>query len=237
MIEDEQSPPPKGKKMNQIGSNYFKRTMRTILGLFCFAAGSYCVISANVGLGPWEAFHMGVSKNVPLSYGNISVLTGFVIMGIGYLLKEPIGWGTVLNTILIGKFIDLFMYLNILPLMKNFAAGVVLLLLGQFIVALGSYFYISPGLGCGPRDSLMTALSKRLPKAPIGLIRGIIEGSALSVGFLLGAKIGVGTIISMFGISFIIQIVFSVLKFDVKTVKHENLAETIKSLKKNPAKQ
>ena len=219
------------RQMYQIGSNYIKRTLRTIVGLFCFAAGSYCVISANVGLGPWEAFHMGVSYHVPLSYGNISVLTGFVIMGLGYFFKEPIGWGTVLNTILIGKFIDLFMYLDILPVMKNFVAGIGLLLLGQFIVAIGSYFYISPGLGCGPRDSLMTALSKRLPKAPIGLIRGIIESSALFVGWLLGAKIGVGTIISMFGISFIIQIVFGALKFDVKSVKHENLAQTIRYLK------
>ncbi|NCB42045.1 MAG: hypothetical protein EOM59_05445 [Clostridia bacterium] len=212
--------------------NYMLRILRTTLGLFFFAAGSYCVISANVGLGPWEAFHMGVSYHLPLSYGNISVLTGLVIMVIAYFLKEPIGIGTVLNTILIGKFIDLFMYLDILPVMKNFAGGVLLLLLGQFIVALGSYFYISPGLGCGPRDSLMTALSKRLPKAPIGFIRGIIESSALLIGFFLGAKIGIGTIISMFGISFIIQIVFGVLKFDVKTVKHENLAETIRHLNK-----
>lgn len=223
------------KEMNQIGSNYIKRILRTVLGLFCFAAGSYCVISANVGLGAWEAFHMGVSYYVPLSYGNISVLTAFVIMGIGYLLKEPIGIGTILNTILIGKFIDLFMYLNILPLMKNFVGGIALLLLGQFIVAIGSYFYIGSGLGCGPRDSLMTALCKRLPTWPVGVIRGIIEGSALLVGFLLGAKVGIGTIISIFGISFIIQIVFSVLKFDIKSVKHENLAQSIRFLSKKEA--
>jgi uncharacterized membrane protein YczE len=152
-------------------------------------------------------------------------------MGIAYLLKEPIGWGTVLDALLIGKFVDLFMYLNILPLMKNFAGGIALLLFGQVIVAIGSYFYISPGLGCGPRDSLMTALSKHIPKAPIGLIRGVIEGSALLLGFLLGAKVGIGTVIAIFGISFIIQIVFGIFKFDVKTVKHENLVESLRFLK------
>ncbi|HRV33784.1 MAG TPA: hypothetical protein P5281_05575, partial [Anaerovoracaceae bacterium] len=86
--------------------------------------------------------------------------------------------------------------------------------------------------GCGPRDSLMTALSKRLPNAPIGVIRGIIEGSAVVVGFLLGAKIGLGTIISMFGISFIIQLVFGFLKFDVKKVRHENAVESFRKMKK-----
>lgn len=211
---------------------YLKRTLRTIFGLFLFACGSYCVIRANVGLGPWEAFHMGVSYHIPLSYGDISVLTAFVIMIFVYFLKEPIGIGTVLNTIMIGKFVDLLLYLDILPQMQTFISGVGLLLVGQFIVAMGSYFYISNGLGCGPRDSLMTALSKRLPKAPIGVIRGIIEGSAVVVGFLLGAKIGLGTIISMFGISFIIQLVFGFLKFDVKKVRHENAVESFRKMKK-----
>ncbi len=215
--------------------SYPVRILRTILGLFFFACGSYCVIRANVGLGPWEAFHMGISYHVPISYGNIVVLTGFVILGIDILLKEPIGIGTILNTFLIGKFVDLLMYLDVLPQMQNFAGGVALLLAGQFIVAMGSYFYISNGLGCGPRDSLMTALSKRLPKAPIGAIRGIIEGTALFVGFLLGAKIGLGTVVAMFGISFIIQTVFGILKFDVKKIHHENALESFRKMKKEEA--
>ncbi|HRV33708.1 MAG TPA: hypothetical protein P5281_05190, partial [Anaerovoracaceae bacterium] len=128
-------------------TSYIKRTLRTIFGLFLFACGSYCVIRANVGLGPWEAFHMGVSYHIPLSYGDISVLTAFVIMIFVYFLKEPIGIGTVLNTILIGKFVDLLLYLDVLPQLQNFAGGVALLLVGQFIVAMGSYFYISNGLG------------------------------------------------------------------------------------------
>jgi uncharacterized protein len=208
------------------GKSYLIRVTRTILGLFLYACGSYCVIRASIGLGPWEAFHMGVSYHVPLSYGNIAVLTGFVILGIDFLLKEPIGLGTILNTFLIGKFVDLFFFLDVLPKMSNFASGIALLLAGQFIVATASYFYISNGLGCGPRDSLMTALSKRLPKFPVGAIRGMIEGSALLVGFLLGAQVGIGTVIAMFGISFIIQLVFGFFKFDVKTIKHENIVET-----------
>jgi uncharacterized membrane protein YczE len=219
-------------KIENHKSSYPVRILRTILGLFLFACGSYCVIRANVGLGPWEAFHMGISYHVPLSYGNISVLSGFVILGFDYLLKEPIGLGTILNTILIGKFVDLLLYLDILPLIDNFAGGVALLLTGQFIVAMGSYFYISNGLGCGPRDSLMTALSKRIPKAPIGVIRGIIEGTALFIGFLLGAKIGLGTVVAMFGISFVIQLVFGFLKFDVKKIHHENAVESIRKIKK-----
>lgn len=87
-------------------------------------------------------------------------------------------------------------------------------------------------MGCGPRDSLMVALGKRLPKVPIGVIRGSIEATVLVVGWLLGAKIGVGTIISVFGIGFILQWTFKLLKFDVRKVQHESVVDTIKVTRK-----
>ena len=75
----------------------------------------------------------------------------------------------------------------------------------------------------------MIALSKRLPSVSIGVIRGGIEGAALIIGWLLGAKVGIGTIISVFGIGFIIQYTFKLLRFNVKAVKHDSLFDTAKS--------
>ena len=73
-----------------------------------------------------------------------------------------------------------------------------MLLLGQLSICIGSYFYIGASLGCGPRDALMVALGKRLPKVPIGIVRGVIEGTVLLIGWLLGAKVGIGD--SYFGL-------------------------------------
>lgn len=221
--------------MSQQHNHYVSRTVRTVFGLFLYACGSYCVLRANVGLGPWEAFGVGVSYHVPLTYGDISILTGLVILVFDFFLKEAIGVGTILNTVLIGKFVDLLLTIDPVPMMSNFGLGILLLLTGQVIVAFASYFYIGTGLGCGPRDALMTALSKRLPKAPIGLIRGMIEGTALLIGFILGAKVGIGTVLSIFGISFVIQLVFGMLKFDVKAVQHENIVQTFRNLVKKAA--
>lgn len=84
------------------------------------------------------------------------------------------------------------------------------------------------GLGCGPRDALMVALGKRFSKAPIGLVRGLLEGSVLLIGWLLGAKVGLGTVIAVFGIGIIIEYTFKLFRFDVKGVQHENLLDTIR---------
>lgn len=205
------------------------RTLKLIWGLFLFALGVVLTIQANIGLAPWDAFSVGVSNITGITYGNVVILTGVGILIFIVLLKEKIGLGTILNTVLIGAMSDILLSLKIIPVMDNFFFGLIMLLVGQIVISFGSYFYIGQGLGSGPRDSLMIALSKRLPNVSIGVIRGGIEGSALIIGWLLGAKVGIGTIISVFGIGFIIQYTFKLLRFNVKAVKHDSLFDTAKS--------
>lgn len=210
---------------------YSKRTARLIFGLFLYGFGSYMGIQANVGLAPWEALSMGIFYKTGILYGDIVVLTGIIIIIVDFLLKEKIGFGTILNAILIGKFVDLFNWLDIIPKMDNFWLGVLVLLAGQVVICLASYFYIGAGLGCGPRDALMVALGKRMNRLPIGFVRGLLEGTVLLTGWLLGAKVGIGTVIAVFGIGTIMEYTFRILHFEVKDVKHENFADTVKRLK------
>ena len=203
---------------------YSVRLVKLVFGLFLFALGSFLTIQANIGLASWEAFSMGIAYLTDQRYGNILIISGFVILVIDVALKEKIGFGTILNTILIGTFVDLIQQMN------NFFSGVLMLLLGQLSICIGSYFYIGASLGCGPRDALMVALGKRLPKVPIGIVRGVIEGTVLLIGWLLGAKVGIGTVISVFGISFILEATFNILHFDVTNIEHESIVDTVRTL-------
>lgn len=207
---------------------YSVRLVKLIFGLFLFALGSFLTIQANIGLASWEAFSMGIANLTNQTYGNILIISGFVILIIDVLLKEKIGFGTILNTILIGTFVDLIQGMDVIPQMNSFISGVLMLLLGQVSICVGSYFYIGASLGCGPRDALMVALGKRLPNVPIGIIRGLIEGTVLLIGWLLGAKVGIGTVISVFGISFILEGTFKILHFDVTNIEHESVIDTVK---------
>ncbi len=206
------------------------RTVRLIFGLFLYALGITLSIQANIGLSPWAAFSMGVSYLAHISYGNVVVISGFAIIAIDFALKEKIRFGTILNALLIGKFVDLIQFSEVIPQMTNFWYGTITILLGQVVICLGSYFYIGASLGCGPRDALMVALGKRMPRMPIGAIRGLIEGTVLFIGWLLGAIVGIGTVISVFGIGFILQFTFKLLRFDVKNIKHESLSDTVRAM-------
>ena len=210
-----------------MAKEYFKRLIRLIFGLFLCALGSYMTIQANVGLAPWECFQTGIMYKTGIMYGNIVVGVGVTIIIIDFLLKEKIGFGTILNAMLIGKFVDLLNYIDLIPKLENFGLGVCLLFAGEVVLCIGSFFYIGASMGAGPRDSLMVAIGRRLNKVPIGVARGILEGSVLLLGWLMGAKVGIGTVIAVFGVSTIMEYTFRILRFDVKGVKHENLADTV----------
>ncbi len=212
---------------------YLKKFILLIIGLYIYAWGLVLCIYANIGLAPWDAFAIGINKVTGISYGNVSILIGIVILiALGFIFKEKIGFGTILNAILIGFFSDLIIESKIVPYMQNLFAGVLVLIIGQILTCIASYLYISVGLGAGPRDSLMIGLGKRFPNTPIGIVRGSIEATVLFIGWLLGAKVGLGTVIYVFSIGFLLQTTFKLLKFDVKSVAHESVFDTINIFKK-----
>lgn len=210
---------------------YAIRITKVIFGLFLYAVGIYLTVQANIGLAPWDAFSQGLANVTGIPFGTMITLSGAVILVLVVLLREKIGVGTILNTLLIGVFVNFLNWLDLVQRGDNFVVGVLLLLLGQGIVCFGTCFYIGPGLGCGPRDSLMVALGKRLTKIPIGVVRTGIEGVVLLIGWLLGAKVGLGTVIAVFGIGFILQGVFRLMRFDVTAVQHESLIGTWRALR------
>jgi len=201
-----------------------------ITGLFLFAFGIFFTIKANIGYAPWDVFHAGLSDKIGLSFGIISIIVGFFLMIVVTLLKEKFGLGTIFNTIFIGLFLDFLFFINIIPEIDNFVIGIILLIIGLFIIAIGSYLYIKSGFGVGPRDNLMVVLT-RSTKLPAGLCRSIIELLVTVAGWLLGGMVGLGTIIFVIAIGFCVQIVFKLFKFDVTKVQHETLAETWNNLR------
>ena len=72
-------------------------------------------------------------------------------------------------------------------------------ILSVMLVGIGSGIYLVANLGPGPRDGLMTGLTK-ITNLPIALVRACLEISVVIVGWYLGGTVGVGTLIFAFGI-------------------------------------
>jgi uncharacterized protein len=219
-------------RMEALMNRFYTRFIRLISGLFLYALGIVLTLQAHIGYAPWDVFHVGFANLLGIRIGVASIITGLLIGIIALLLGEKLGIGTVLNMVLIGVFLDMIIELNIIPTAKNFWVGIPMMVLGLFMIALASYFYIGSAFGAGPRDSLMVALTRKTG-LPVGLCRGTIEILAVIIGWRLGGMLGIGTIISAFVIGFCVQTTFKLLKFDATQVTHETLNQTFKSLVSN----
>lgn len=208
---------------------YLLRITKLIWGLFLYSLGSVIIINAHIGYAPWDVFHVGAAKTMGVSVGTVAIVTGIFIGFLIFFLGEKIGLGTILNMVLIGGFIDIIFSINIIPLARTVLWSILMLMVALIMLALGTYFYISAGLGAGPRDSLMVALTRKTG-LPIGVCRGMIEVTVVTIGWKLGGMVGIGTIITAFTIGFWIQIIFKVFQFDATKIEHETFSQTYKGM-------
>ena len=207
-----------------------RQWLQIVLGLLVFAFGVHLTIFANIGLAPWDCLGMGIALHTPLNYGLSMTVMSLLILGIDLLLKEKIGYGTVIDALLTGNFVQMFNDLNPFKENRNVPLGVVLMLAGFVFMALGMYIYMRGEQCCGPRDSLLVGIGKRLSRLPIGVVEILLWAAVLLAGWLLGGPVGIGTLISTFGAGLVMQLVYSLLGFEPRSVRHQDIVTVTKRL-------
>ena len=199
-------------------------------GLVVFAFGVHLTIYANIGLAPWDCLGMGISYHTVLNYGRAMTVMSFVILLIDLLLRERIGYGTIIDALLTGNLVQMYNNINPLPENRSIWIGIVVMLVGFVFMALGMWIYMKAAQCCGPRDSLLVGLGKLMPAIPIGVVEIILWATVLLVGWLLGGPVGIGTLISTLGAGAVMQLVYSRLRFDPREIRHRGVAEVTRAL-------
>jgi uncharacterized membrane protein YczE len=168
---------------------------RLFAGLWVFAAGLALMVRANLGLSSWDVLHDALAGVAPVTFGGAIVAVSVVVVAVSALLGVLPGPATVANMLLVGTFTDVLLASGALRGLEAgpLGARAVVLLAGVAAIALGTGLYIGAGLGAGPRDSLMLALSERFGTSP-GRARSVIELSVLAAGVAAGGRAGLGTV-------------------------------------------
>src|SRR5690625_257179 len=161
-------------------------------GLALYGIGIALMVRGAIGVAPWDVFAQGVALATGLDFGLIIVLTGVSILVLWIPLREPFGIGTVLTALLIGPVAQIL--LNSFAEPESLLLRILLFALGLITVALATGLYIGAHYGAGPRDGLMTGIHARTGW-PIWLVRSVIEVAALTIGWILGGNVGIGTVL------------------------------------------
>ncbi len=166
-------------------------------GLSLFGLGEGLLIVSFTGASPWSVLAQGISLNVNLSIGAITLLISIIVLLLWIPLRQKPGMGTILNALIIAIMIDLC--IKYVPTPSNYIYQLILAVISVIMVGIGGGIYLVSNLGAGPRDGLMIGLQK-ITNFPIAVVRATLEISVVSIGWYLGGTVGVGTLLFAFGI-------------------------------------
>jgi uncharacterized membrane protein YczE len=189
-----------------------RRLVQLLVGLTLYGVSMAMMIRSTLGLDPWDVFHAGIATHVPLSFGQVTIIVGALVLLLWVPLRQWPGLGTIANVVVIGLAADAGLAL-ITPPEALWSRA---LLLGSGIVLNGiaGGLYIGSQLGPGPRDGLMTGFSRRTGLS-IRLVRTTIEVVVLGVGWLLGGPVGLGTVLYAVTIGPLVQFFLPRLTVDL----------------------
>jgi uncharacterized membrane protein YczE len=143
------------------------RVVGLFLGLFVIAAAIVAMLGTDLGVPPWDVLQVGIANHTPLEIGTASIVVGIAVLGIVWALGATPGFGTVANAIGIGLFVQILLDAGVGEQLADRSLGIriVALLVAIEVFGLGTALYVGAGMGAGPRDSMMLALSKRTGRA------------------------------------------------------------------------
>lgn len=200
------------------------------VSLFVNGLGVYLTIHADIGAGPWDVFNLGLSKTFGILYGTASITVSLMILLIDIILREPIGIAMFIDAVVVGKAVDFFQYLDIVPTPKTLPGSITMIFVGLTIMGYTQFFYMRSALGCGPRDTLLVGLARHMKKIPIGAISIALLSLATLIGWLLGGHVGIGTLLCAFCAGPIMQLAFQSVRFDATGIRHQRLPESLRVL-------
>lgn len=204
-----------------------RQFLKILLGLSIYSFGVYLTIYANIGLAPWDCLAVGISCHTPLNYGGTMVAISLTAVILQLLLRERIGFATLFDAVITGNLTQLLCDISPYPENHSLWFGIAYMLFGFLFIALGMYVYMKVEQGCGPKDGLLIAIGKRLPKMPIGVVEILLFALVTLFGLLLGGTVGIGTLISTFGAGAVMHLFYSIIHFEPRELHHKSIGETL----------
>ena len=163
-----------------------------ISALWLFGTGEALLINAGIGVSPWTVFAQGFSMRTGWAIGLTTFLTSAGVLALWIPLRQKPGFGTIANIVVIAVALEVMIF--VVPIPHLFWVQLLQAVIGVACIGLGSGFYLTAGMGPGPRDGWMTGLHNKF-NWPVWVVRFGIEITVLIIGWFLGGTVGIGTVI------------------------------------------
>jgi uncharacterized protein len=187
-----------------------------LFGIMAFSLGvSMSINMQHLGIHPWDVLNVALYEKLGLSIGSWAIIISILLIGVSWILdKRYIKLGTFFNAILVGIFVDIYLFLDFLPTASHTWMDYVWMIIGIMIMGVGGGVYNAANVGSGPRDGFMLSISDKL-SASVGKVRIITETFVLLIGLILGGPVFLFTFVFTFIQSPIFQFTYGRLRVKV----------------------
>lgn len=176
-----------------------------VIGLFIFTFGVTLTIKADIGVGSWDALHVGLSQLTNISVGKWVMITGAIISLINaFLMREKPTLWPFFTIFLIGLFIDSWLWITSPLTFEELKWKISIFFIGLILIAFGLSIYLQSKWAPNPIDQLMFAISHRTG-FNLTISKTIGEVTALFLALLVHGPISWGTLVITFLIGPLIQ--------------------------------
>jgi len=174
-----------------------------VIGVIITGVANALLRLSTLGTDPYGCMNLGIANYVPVSYGTVQACVGLLFfIPVLICFRHSIGFGTLANMLGLAYISDFTMFIlekvNITPegVSGNLIGRVIYMVVGILLLALGLALYMQADLGVASFDSLAPMIemwTKGKIKFPVARVIGDV--SCMIIGYLLGAIVGVATIV------------------------------------------
>ena len=184
-----------------------------LLGTAFVGIGLGCMIDANFGVAPMDAFFTALSRSSGLSVGVILFCLSALMVIASWALGLRPAIGTLLSFVGIAVLVDATRAVGAVlgapewPL----AARIAWWVLGLVLFCAGVIGLFSSDLGASPYDQLVRSIAYRTHRS-LGFARIVLDAMALLAAIVLGGSWGIGTIVILIAVPFVLNRLLPLIK-------------------------
>ena len=183
-----------------------KRLIMCISGVFLSGVAAGIFGFTAFGMDPFQVFAHGLWGLTSLSYGTFYViLNGILLAFMFFFNRRMIGLGTIINLFLLGyvvEYTDLILG-RVFP-SPSVLLRIVLMIFALVLSSLAASLYFVAEMGVSAYDWIALTISDK-KKWAFRIVRIATDFICVLTGGLLGATVGIGTVLTAFCMGPIIQ--------------------------------
>ncbi|NLP33961.1 MAG: Tat pathway signal sequence [Clostridiales bacterium] len=176
-----------------------RRVIMTVIGVLVagFSVGMFNFSA--FGMDPFQVFAHGVWNHMPIGFGTFYTILNLIMLIFIFIIdRKKIGLGTVINILLLGYVVEFSSWLFETRIPNpTISIRILFLIVGIIILCFGSSLYFVGDLGVSTYDAVALILSEK----KVARFQYCRIGSDLIctiIGFVLGATVGIGTLVTAF---------------------------------------